>query len=67
MNLSWLVRTFINIMWPFVDANTKQKVKFCSPEELGKTGDIDREVLLKECGGDLDVSRALHQKRSGRS
>lgn len=63
MNLSWLVRTFVNLMWPFVDPVTKQKVRFCTPEELGSKGDIDRNVLLKECGGDLDVSEALRAQR----
>ena len=43
-------------MWPFVDAVTKSKVKFCSPEELGKMDDVAQDVLLKECGGGVDVS-----------
>jgi hypothetical protein len=59
MNLSWLVRTFVNVMWPFVDANTKQKVRFNTPEELGASGDVEEHVLLKECGGNLDVSLPL--------
>ena len=44
--------------WPFVDPNTKKKVKFGSTEsgDLINDGTIDRSVLLKECGGDLDVS-----------
>jgi hypothetical protein len=56
MNLSWLVRTFVNVMWPFVDSVTKSKVKFCTPEELGNMGDVAPHVLLKECGGNVDVS-----------
>jgi hypothetical protein len=59
MNLSWLVRTFVNVMWPFVDANTKQKVRFATPGELGATGDVASNVLLQECGGILDVSLAF--------
>ena len=43
-------------MWPFVDSVTKSKVKFCTPEELGATGDVHENVLLKECGGKVDVS-----------
>ena len=56
MNLSWLVRTFVNVMWPFVDSVTKSKVKFCTPEELGAMGDVAPDILLKECGGNVDVS-----------
>jgi hypothetical protein len=58
MNLSWLVRTFVNVMWPFVDSVTKSKVKFCTPEELGGMGDVAPHVLLKECGGHVDVSHS---------
>lgn len=40
-------------MWPFVDPVTKQKVKFGT--DIVADGDIDKEWLMKECGGDLDV------------
>jgi hypothetical protein len=56
MNLSWLVKTFVNVMWPFVDSVTKSKVVFCTPEELGAKDHVASDVLLKECGGEVDVS-----------
>jgi hypothetical protein len=62
MNLSWLVRTFVNVMWPFVDSVTKSKVKFCAPEELGASEDVAQHVLLKECGGNVDVSLAKFER-----
>jgi hypothetical protein len=65
MNVSWLVKTFVNVMWPFVDAVTKSKVRFCTPEELGKTGDVAQDVLLKECGGGVDVSDLIHDVQGG--
>jgi len=67
MNLSWLVRTFVNVMWPFVDSVTKSKVKFCTPEELGAMGDVAPDVLLKECGGKVDVSNSWSGKRGADS
>jgi len=51
-------------MWPFVDSVTKSKVKFCTPEELGVMGDVAPDVLLKECGGNVDVSHSLYEKRA---
>lgn len=45
-------------MWPFVDPVTKKKVKFgtAGGRESILEGDLDAGQLLKECGGDLDVS-----------
>ncbi|WRT64254.1 uncharacterized protein IL334_001185 [Kwoniella shivajii] len=57
-NMPWLYKTLISIVWPFVDPNTKMKVKFASAEdqELVKDGDIDANQLVKEAGGDLEIS-----------
>ena len=57
-NLPWVVKGFINIMWPFVDPVTKEKVSFGSLEgkELINDGVIDEAVLIAEAGGSLDVS-----------
>ena len=57
-NLPWIVKAFINVMWPFVDPVTRKKVKFGSSEvgELTRDGDVKKDQLLIECGGDLDVS-----------
>ena len=50
-------------MWPFVDPATKKKVRFSSVDEgaLVGAGEVDKGQLLRECGGELDVShRASH-------
>jgi hypothetical protein len=41
-------------MWPFVDAKTKQKVNF--ETDIVGAGDVEPGELLKECGGELNVS-----------
>ncbi|ORX36093.1 CRAL-TRIO domain-containing protein [Kockovaella imperatae] len=41
-DLPWIVKGFINLMWPFVDPNTRKK-------------DVEASQLLKECGGDLNI------------
>lgn len=55
--MPWIVKTFVNLMWPFVDANTKRKVKF--EADIIKDGDVAAEDLLKECGGNLEVSLSV--------
>jgi len=52
-------------MWPFVDSVTKSKVRFSTPEELGATGDVHEDVLLKECGGKVDVSLLIVLQADG--
>lgn len=52
--MPWVVKAFVNLMWPFVDANTKKKVRF--GEDIVASGEVDPGELLKECGGDLEVS-----------
>lgn len=42
-------------MWPFVDPVTKRKVKF--EEDLTAGGEVDNAGLLKEVGGEMEVSR----------
>lgn len=54
-----LTEAFVTMMWPFVDPHTKSKINFYSGEEAVAAGEVDRDVLLKECGGALDVSPAL--------
>jgi hypothetical protein len=55
--MPWLVRTATNVVWPFVDAGLRDHVKY--DKELVKDGDVMKEVLLKQCGGALDVSWPL--------
>jgi hypothetical protein len=52
--MPWVARLFVNLMWPFVDPNTKKKVKFGTDPVAD--GDVGKEVLMKESGGDMDVS-----------
>ncbi|WVR05984.1 hypothetical protein IAU60_003012 [Kwoniella sp. DSM 27419] len=56
-DMPWIVKGFINLMWPFVDPVTKQKVKFASSsdKELFKDGLLDPAQLLREAGGELDL------------
>ncbi|ORY32239.1 CRAL-TRIO domain-containing protein [Naematelia encephala] len=55
--LPWLVRSFINLMWPLVDSATKKKVRFDNNQarDIVVAGELDQALLLKECGGDLDM------------
>ena len=52
--MPWLVRTATNVVWPFVDAATRDRVKY--DKVLVGDGDVAKDVLLKQCGGGLDVS-----------
>ncbi|WWC86370.1 uncharacterized protein L201_001246 [Kwoniella dendrophila CBS 6074] len=56
-DMPWMYKTIINLIWPFVDPNTKKKVKFASTgaNEIVKEGLVDTKQLLKEAGGDLNV------------
>lgn len=56
-SLPWVVRTAMNVAWPFADAALKETVKF--DKNLVKDGDVDRAVLMKPLGGDLDVCSLL--------
>ena len=53
LNMPWIVRTFINLIWPFVDPVTKQKVKFGT--NIVQDGEVDASQLLQKCGGGLMV------------
>jgi hypothetical protein len=57
-DMPWVVKAFVNLMWPFVDAATKKKVKFASADghEVVQDGEVEKGLFLKDCGGDLDVS-----------
>lgn len=52
--MPWLVRTATNVVWPFVDHETKERTKFDT--DLVGSGTVEKDVLLKACGGSLDVS-----------
>jgi hypothetical protein len=51
--MPWLVRTATNVVWPFVDIGLRERVKY--DKDLVGDGDVGKEVLLKQCGGGLDV------------
>lgn len=42
-------------MWPFVDPNTKKKVRFEEDLAANKDGTVGPDALLKEVGGNLEV------------
>ncbi|WVF70559.1 hypothetical protein IAT40_005350 [Kwoniella sp. CBS 6097] len=56
-DMPWIVKGFVNLMWPFVDPVTKSKVKIGSSEgrEVIKDGYADAGQLLKDAGGDLEI------------
>ncbi|WVQ97364.1 hypothetical protein IAU59_004476 [Kwoniella sp. CBS 9459] len=56
-DMPWIVKGFVNLMWPFVDPVTKGKVKIGSSQgkEVIKDGYADAGQLLKDAGGDLDI------------
>ncbi|KAK4688327.1 hypothetical protein P7C73_g1781, partial [Tremellales sp. Uapishka_1] len=53
LHVPLIAKIFINLMWPFVDANTKKKVRFGT--DAVKDGDVEYDQLLKESGGGLDL------------
>ena len=56
-DMPWIVRTFVNLMWPFVDPATKKKVTFGSSADKSVVGrgEVEADQLIVECGGDLVV------------
>jgi hypothetical protein len=58
--MPWIVKGFMNVMWPFVDANTKKKVRI--EVDIVATGDIHADELLSECGGEVEVSQLVEMK-----
>lgn len=56
-DMPWYVRAFVNIVWPFVDPQTKSKVLICPGEEAVKQGAVGGEDLLRECGGEFEVGQ----------
>lgn len=57
LEVPFVIRTLMNIMWPFIDPNTKKKIKivYGPPKSVVEDGSLNPEGLLKECGGDVDV------------
>ncbi|RXK39776.1 hypothetical protein M231_02969 [Tremella mesenterica] len=56
-DLPWIVKAFVNLMWPFVDPVTKHKTRFGSAHgnmEMMKEAGLSKEVVLSECGGSLE-------------
>jgi len=56
MDTPWIVRMFIHLCWPFVDQYTKEGVRVGTGEMAVEAGDLEGRMLIKECGGQLDVS-----------
>ncbi|TXT10904.1 hypothetical protein VHUM_01655 [Vanrija humicola] len=52
-DMPWVVRAFVNLMWPFVDSHTKSKIKFASGKQTFQDAGISEDVLLTECGGKM--------------
>lgn len=55
-DMPWYIRAFVAVFWPFVDPHTKSKVKFHTGAQAVAAGEIAGDVLLRETGGELDVS-----------
>lgn len=51
-----LIRAFTRLFWPFIDAPLREIVTFTSTT-VAEAKAVDNDQLLKDCGGDLDVSR----------
>ncbi|KAL7424812.1 Phosphatidylinositol transfer protein (PITP) [Cryptotrichosporon argae] len=54
-SVHWVIRGFVSLLWPLVDANTRAKVRFEEGAQAVKAGVLDPKALLKECGGELDM------------
>lgn len=57
-DMPWVVRGFVSCVWPFIDADTREKVRLCAPGNISDK-DVPRGSLLRECGGDLEASLFL--------
>jgi hypothetical protein len=52
----WWARLFVTLIWPFVGARTRRRVRFLGCGQTAKQPELRPEQLLTECGGELDVS-----------
>lgn len=51
-NTPFVLNAFLSVVWPFIDPSTKEKI-----DTKGKVGlRVDKEVLIGQWNGDLDVS-----------
>lgn len=53
-DMSFMIRTFINLIWPFVDSWTQKVTVFDKSNK--PIEDIPADEILKETHGELDVS-----------
>ncbi|CAK9786200.1 CRAL/TRIO domain-containing protein [Cutaneotrichosporon oleaginosum] len=54
--MSWAVRGFFGVMWPFIDPIVKAKMRIISGSSRISEKDVQRHALVRECGGDLEWS-----------
>lgn len=60
-DMGFVVRTFINLIWPFVDSWTKEVTLFDKSSK--PQPEIEASLIPKECKGEFDVSRPLKVAR----
>lgn len=55
-DMGWKMRTFVNMVWPFIGAEQREKTFTKAGEQAVKDGQFKADALIKKCGGALDVS-----------
>ncbi|GMK54687.1 hypothetical protein CspeluHIS016_0112730 [Cutaneotrichosporon spelunceum] len=52
--MSWAVRGFFGIMWPFIDSDVRARFRIVTRSGRISEEDVQRHALVRECGGDLE-------------
>lgn len=55
--MGWAMKAFVNMVWPFIGAEQREKTVTKTGEQAVKDGQFAPQSLVKKCGGSLDVSR----------
>lgn len=51
--MGWAMRAFVNVIWPFIDAETKSRTKTVDGKQAIANGEIAGDALVDKVGGDL--------------
>jgi len=56
-NTPFVLNAFLSLVWPFIDPQTKHRID--TKGKVVELGHVDRETLMTDFGGDLEVSPSI--------
>lgn len=59
--MGWTMTAFVNVVWPFIDAETRNRTKTVNGPQAIDQGLVESDELIEAVGGDLDVSEACRR------